>query len=216
MKSTTKFLSTFLLVLCISPACFGDLAFTSISGGFAEYSAFMRGYRFEVFNPISVNQLGVFDLNSDGWTGEPTTFVGLYAESTMSPLASAEVAPTSSLDPTLFDNGSDVSGQYRFESIAPIVLLPGFYRVAANMADIDSTNFDVAFNLTPGGVNPNVGNFDGVRSDDVIDEYPGGIQFPGAIVTGGGFAFTTIPEPSSLAFLCLAGLSTALVNRRRS
>ncbi len=214
-----KFYSTALALCCVSVFCVssataGTIPFTSVTGAQSSGSGVVRGYRFRVLSEVTVTSLGAFDVASNGWSGNPSVFVGLWRDNG-SLIASREVRPDSALNGTVFTDINGVTGQFRFESLASELLLsPGFYRVASNLADITGGEF---FNTaTPQGINPDIQILGHWANTSVANGFPN--SFVSNSITLSGTILlksTAVPEPSSL-FACAISLGLVVWRKRRA
>jgi hypothetical protein len=96
----------------------------TLTGSYSAYYTgdFLTGWAFTTSRPITVSDLGLFDIWNDGLVS--TAEVVLWEESARSILVRAAVPATISAD------SSWVSG-FRYVGIEPVVLAPGDYVVAA-------------------------------------------------------------------------------------
>ncbi len=107
-------------------------AAVQITGSYSwhYYGDFTLGYRFELRQPITLTDLGLFDLGSDGLVR--TAEVALWNTTTGSLLLSEAVPSTGSADSSLY-------GGFRWVGVEPTSLLPGDYIVVCQTF---SSNFD--------------------------------------------------------------------------
>ena len=167
------------------------------------------GWEFIVSAPVVVDGLGFLDLGADGLGTSHQ--VGLWDGTSSALLASTTVTSGSTLVAS-----ADASGDWRFESVAPIVLGPGVYIIGAY------------YPVGPFGGTALDG---GLASATVITTIPevsfvtsrgsaGAFGIPGAL--GGTYApgvfgptfsvarsVTPVPEPGSLMLLGVGGLACA-------
>jgi len=176
------------------------------AGAGATYS---QGYRFVVgADDLSVDALGMWDHDADGLLVDHQ--VAIYTD-TGTQLAVATVPAGTS---------GTLVGQYRYTSIAPIILDSGIaYRIAAffNTGE-DYMNNGATFSVDSAASSyASFSSWYGGPAGSVA--FPGG---PGAS-TGGyigpnlNFSVVSVPEPNSMILTCLASAGVLrLVRRRRS
>jgi len=211
------FLVTIILFLSNSVSADLILPFTGSTGmNNVDISGIMRGYRFQVLNNVTVGALGVLDVGADGWTGPPATFVGLWTDTAIL-LGSVEVANTSPLDSTVF-TANAFSARFRRETLAvPILLTPGFYRVAAELGDITEAS-DFYVGVTPTGLHSDIGSIqNATREDNTENAFPSDLGTFGVADLGGTIflEITAVPEPSSACLIALGLAAFGIVRLRR-
>lgn len=160
------------------------------------------GWSFRVINPITINQLGVWDAGANG-LGLPSSRVGLWTA------AGALLASATVTDASEQVASASADGEWLFEGIASLTLVPGSYVIgsvniaAAPLAQTNApftTTADIA--LTGGVQGPN----------------NAGLAFPGSSFRIPIFGPTmrlaenNVPEPAGVA---LVGLGLALMAFRR-
>ena len=177
------------------------------------------GWAFTLSAPITVNALGLFDVDGDGLAGEHglglwTSGGSLLALATISDANSSPVGSTSSL------------GNWRFTAIVPLVLAAGEYVIGAGYAVSNSTNstgFGDQF-----VADATVSTAPGVTFDEA--RFGPGFGFPlnSTFILPDGFfgpnlsavPFAGVAEPASLLLLGtglagLTGLAAWRARRRR-
>jgi hypothetical protein len=137
---------TGLLVLCtltFARPLFAQTKFTAWSlptvanGNFETKKDYGVCYDFEVIQPITVSELGMFDDGGDGIQGSAVIRVQLYEDSGKASLL---------LESMTFDaaNSGELRGGFRFNRLAQsVTLLPGRYTLAANGFDATNKVYDV-------------------------------------------------------------------------
>src|SRR5207245_3210203 len=145
MKTTT--LMTVLCAVVLSPAQAGDIGVDPTSGSTGLVSGsggLTLGWEFQVTasDGIVVDGLGFWDHQSDGLLFGQTFPVGLWDASTGTLLRNSVITSASTLLPSL-----DPDGSWRVNSVSPLYLAPGSYRVGALMPD-SGANQIVAFGAT--------------------------------------------------------------------
>jgi len=127
-----------LVLVAVAPVAMGQ-AITGFSGG-SEYPLYyggstgdVVGFRFEVLSPLEVDMLGVWNAdNSAGGAGLTSTHqVGIW-DASQALLASVTVDPAT----------GTVVGQWTYESITPVTLMPGqVYTAGALYTGDDNDNY---------------------------------------------------------------------------
>ncbi len=131
-------ITTLITVFCavaLSRAQAGTIGVDPTSGGTALASGFgglTLGWEFEVSatDGIVVDGLGFWDHQSDGFLFGQTFPVGLWDASTGTLLRDSVITSASTLKPSLH-----ADGDWRVNSVSPLFLAPGFYRVGALMPE---------------------------------------------------------------------------------
>jgi len=164
------------------------------------------GWQFSVSAPITIDGLGIFDVDPAG-LGEAHQ-VGLWNNS------GTLLASTTVTSGSTFVSSVSSAGDWLFQSIAPVVIVPGNYVVGGFYA---TTVDSVMANATITTV-PQISFLASRASTEVAFAEPGvyGLVEPG--VFGGNIRVQTpaaIPEPGSMLLLA-SGLGTLIARRRRS
>jgi hypothetical protein len=176
-------------------------AVTNITGASTALNAdFSLGWEFTPTSNLLVNQLGVFDENSNGLSSSHQ--VGIFRVSDQALVAS-----------TVVSTGNTLDSGFRYANITPTVLTSGQnYIVAALYTTagvdrfmFDSTSFTTSSALT--FVTPRFSN----TSSFVFPT----TSFPGPKgYFSANFKFAVAPEPGTLAFLMVGGVLAAIKRRR--
>src|SRR6266581_1295234 len=121
------------------PSQAGTIGVDPTSGGTALVSGsggLTLGWEFQVSatDGIVVDGLGFWDYQSDGFLFGQTFPVGLWDASTGTLLRDSVITSASTLKPSLH-----ADGDWRVNSVSPLFLAPGFYRVGALMPESGST-----------------------------------------------------------------------------
>jgi hypothetical protein len=103
---------------------------SGVNGAVSGYGGLTLGWEFQVtaINGITVDGLGFWDYQSDGFLFGQTFDVGLWDAATGTLLRESVVASAATLKPSL-----DPDGGWRIYSISPVYLPPGVYRIGALM-----------------------------------------------------------------------------------
>lgn len=165
------------------------------------------GWQFTVNAPITIDGLGIFDVNPAGLSESHQ--VGLW-DNNGNLLASATVTSGSTLVASISN-----AGDWLFANIAPIVLLPGTYVTSAFYA----TSADSVIGNTTITTIPEISFAASRASSEGAFAEAGvyGLVEPGvfgANIRAGGAPVAAVPEPASL-LLVGSGLATVLSRRRR-
>ena len=147
MKTTTLTTIFCAFALALSPAQAGTIGVDPTSGGTALVSGFgglTLGWEFEVSatDGIVVDGLGFWDHQSDGFLFGQTFPVGLWDASTGTLLRDSVITSASTLKPSLH-----ADGDWRVNSVSPVFLAPGLYRIAALMP-VSGANQTVGYGAT--------------------------------------------------------------------
>ena len=171
---------------------------TSVNGNFNGTA----GWSFEPVNSLSVTGLGVFNYII---MNQGDTQVGLWA------------ANGTLLRSNTITASSALNNQSRYESITPILLVPGqVYHLGVYVPATGTVLLGV---VTPDTGTVNISPDVHLRS--TANTGPGFV-FPaeaappdGAILLGPNFRYNFVPEPSSFALLCLGAFAVTLVRRKK-
>ena len=159
------------------------------------------GNNFQVLTTVTVTGLGYYAESISGLVN--SNQVALY-DSVGTLLASATV-----------DNTNPLVGHFRYVTVAPVVLTPGFYQIDGVSQNSEYTSNDFGFATDPALVyldnlwyqDPLGPTFQTGVQNDVADGYWGPNLFLGAP--------TFTPEPMSLALLGAGLAGLGLVRRKR-
>jgi hypothetical protein len=122
--------------LCLSiaiPLSAGTLGVDALSGTAGYAGGVTEGYEFEVTNSdgIVVDGLGFWDDRSDGFVLGQTFSVGLWEAGTGTLLCSTVITSSSTLT-----SSAHPGGDWRINSVTPIHLPPGLYRMGGLLPDM--------------------------------------------------------------------------------
>ncbi len=185
------------LLFCVVPASVQStpmLPFDGAGGGVYMAQNRVMGYQFEVFSPILLEGLGVFDVYADGWPPSSPNSSGnvnvrLWTEGARF-VVEQTVTPTSTLDGTTFSVGG-ITGAYRYQSLElPILLTEGIYRVGAELQDLGGYN--VVLSATPENLPAAIGNLREAYGNGDY-QYPDILQDAGEIHMGGSILYEDAP-----------------------
>ncbi len=158
------------------------------------------GWSFAITNSIEVTSLGFWDDSLDGLVAAHD--VGIWTD-TGTLLSSTTI---------LSGAGSALIGEFRYEAIAPLLLGPGSYVIGANIPiNADNYRFNPSSVTTASDIT--FGN--GIRSSA-----NSGFAFPSLDANTGRigpnflFEAADVPEPSTLALLCVGLVAGSAVRRR--
>lgn len=131
---TTPFITIFCSIV-LSPALAGTIGVDPTSGStglVSGYGGLTLGWEFEVTaaEGITVDGLGFWDHQSDGFLFSQTFPVGLWDPSTGTLLRSSVITSASTSEASL-----DPDGGWRVNSVSPVYLAPGLYRIGALMPE---------------------------------------------------------------------------------
>jgi hypothetical protein len=161
------------------------------------------GWQFSVNTPVTVDGLGVFDVNNPGFAERHQ--VGLWDN------GGTLLAQTIVSDGSALVLSASNAGDWRFENIAPIVLGPGTYVVGAFYSDSgDSVMANATLALAP-----QISFLASRASTEAAFAMPGvyGLVEPG--VFAANVRINAVPEPASMLLLG-SGIATLVARRRRS
>jgi hypothetical protein len=163
------------------------------------------GWQFSVSAPITIDGLGLFDVNPSGF-GE-THQVGLW-DNSGTLLASATVTSGSTLV-----NSVSNSGDWLFENIAPVLLAPGTYVTGAFFA----TSADSVMASATITTIPQISFLASRASMEGAFAEPGvyGLVEPGVFAANVRVQTAAVPEPTTLALIG-TGLVAVRARRRRA
>lgn len=219
MKTST--LITILCALILSPAHAGTIAVdptSGVEGLVSGYGGLTLGWEFQVSatNGITVDGLGFWDDQSDGFLFGQTFDVGLWDASSGTLLRESVITSSSALKPSL-----DPAGGWRVNSVSPLFLASGSYRIGALMpvsGANDIVSDPATFQSAPGvsfvGFLRQIGSPTLAMPDT-------GPPYPSAVWFGPTFTFTLGPLPPSGAVVApgsytatygTGGLNTLLRN----
>jgi hypothetical protein len=186
--------------------CRAGVALTAFSGhstfGSFDNTNQTIGWQFSTSTTIDVTHLGFWDASPGNPLGQ-THQVGLWT-GTGTLLASTTVLTTSAL-----------TGDFRYESIAPVTLGPGTYLIGAEIkAPFLDFYATFATSITTAPEITHLG--------DARNASGGGFSSPGIVTTNEGrfgpnfqFNVNSVPEPGSLTLLGLGSMSFAAYALRR-
>ena len=201
---TPLLMATFALLIATRPAAGADtlaLDVTSDTGVFAG-SFTNLGWQFTVNAPILVDGLGVFDVNPAGLVESHQ--IGLW-DNNGTLLAATTVTNGSTLVPSVSNNGD-----WLFQSIAPVLLLPGTYVTGAFYPS--SVNADTAMALATITTVPQISFLHSRGSQEGVFAEPGvfGGAEPGVFGADIRIAAATVPDQES-TFALLAAVAAGLM-----
>lgn len=185
----------------------GEVAVSSGTGGLT------LGYEFQVAVPggITVDGLGYWDYQANGFLLNQTFDVGLWDASSAVLLRSSTITSASALQ-----TSAHPSGDWRINPVTPLNLAPGLYRIGAliPVQGANGTVVDVATFTTAPGVT--LVRFMRQIGSSTLAMPNIGPAYPEAEWFGPTFTIAPVPEPSPVVFL-LASLScVSLFSYRRS
>jgi hypothetical protein len=142
MKTAT--LTALLFAIFLSSVHAGTIAIDPTNGTTALSGGVTVGWEFQVTNVdgIIVDGLGFWDHQSDGFLFSQTFPVGLWDPTTGALLRDTLITSNSKLKPSLHPDGD-----WRFNSVSPLYLSPGAYRIGARLPDA-AANQIVDFSAT--------------------------------------------------------------------
>lgn len=200
-------------VLAIALAAFGNakaaaIAAVSFDSGDTLFSGlgYEMGYVFTPTVDILVTDLGFYDLGGDGLSQSHD--VGIFDTTVdLSLLASVTVA-SGTADPLI---GTLPNGAFRYHSlVTPLLLLANqTYAIAGIMGGsgtADAIPYDGFTNIAADPlITVDFVNGGRYTTSDVL-VYPAGTA-SGQFYMAPNFLFTTVPEPSSVALMCIGGVA---------
>lgn len=175
---------------------------SSFTGGLASSSSATRGFRFQATQDLAVTALGVYDVRGDGLvltSGRSGVDVGLW-DDTGNLLGQVLVSG---------DTTAPILNGFRYANLSTSIDLTAnsFYRVGADLSDLDNNSPDFVGRATPNtvnGINPDqsyaVGGF---NFPNLIQDSPGQVQLGGNILFGDEIS-TSVPFEFSPALGLLA------------
>jgi len=191
--------------------------FNTIGGTFSGTSLpnGLIGTTFQITSTLDVDSLAFVDAGGDGLGGSVT--VGIYKASPFNaiPNGSAFFNATPEVSTTITGNGTALSGNYVWKSVATTTLAPGYYGLLITSPALSGDNFgdahlsdSVPTYATTGGV------FGG------IGDVSGGTFAAPTFATANrfklvNFGFTPVPEPETYAMIAGVGLVAFGLWRRR-
>ncbi len=157
------------------------------------------GWEFQLTAPVLVTGMGYWDRGADGLVNAHT--VGLWNLSNPSLVLASTVVTTASSTPVA---STSVSGNWRFNSISPLTLLPGSYVVGATIlsGDVDLQQFNSVATMFPAATFIQARN---VGGSSLTFPNPSSVHNDG--VFGPNLQVTGVPE-SSAGLAAIAGALT--------
>jgi hypothetical protein len=196
------------LVCCRIEATAATTAVTVDVAGTMVGIPFSLGYRFDVAQPISVTDLGKFDVDGGGIADG--TLVRLYDWTSGAEIATATLGSTSTMETT---------GSYNsyFESITPVTLNPGTYLLATESAAGDFVY--TLGSLTSVTFAPGVTWVEGRATPVGSPAMPATADATTFLIArsedssyfGPNFKFDAVPEPGTFVLTTMGGLVTILM-----
>ena len=205
MKTMFRWLGVAAFTLALAPTAEAGLILdvTSDTQVFAPGVFHNIGWQFTVNAPITVDGLGVFDVNAPGLAERHQ--VGLW-DNGGTLLAQTTVHSLSALTPSVSN-----AGDWLFEDIAPIVLQPGTYITSA----FYPTSADSVIGNATIATTPQISFLASRASSEIVFAQAGvyGLVEPG--VFAANLRFRDVPEPASLLVIG-SGFAALGIRRRRS
>ena len=185
----------------------GEVAVGSGTGGLTA------GYEFQVTAPggITVDGLGYWDYQANGFLLNQTFDVGLWDASSSALLRSSTITSSSALQ-----TSAHPSGDWRINPVTPLTLAPGLYRIGAliPVQGANETVVDVATFTTAPGVT--LVRFMRQLGSSTLAMPNIGPAYPEAEWFGPTFTIAAVPEPSPVVFLLASLISVCLFSYRSS
>ena len=177
------------------------------------------GMDFQVNQPIEITQMGAFNSGQAGFLSPVE--VGIFSDSTTLEIPGTDVVFT----PIDGSNPGTLVGNNRFETLPlPSSWLLGTYSIVYFNGDANNEMFYNFFHNNGSGGGDTGGGLISFVGDSRFGGSPS-ISFPTNIDGSGGnstinyqagtFAFTAVPEPSSIALFALGTVGLCIAARRR-
>jgi hypothetical protein len=200
----TTILSTILCTAILSSAQASTIGVDPVAGETALASGLgglTVGWEFRVSAPdgILVDGLGFWDYRSDGFLLDQTFHVGLWNASSGTLLGNSIITSASISQPSIHP-----TGDWRINSISPVFLASGFYRIGALMpaSGANPIIITAAVQSAPGVTFVRYLRQLGNPALTMPDILPA----TESTLIGPTFTFTPVPEPGPISLL-LVGLS---------
>jgi hypothetical protein len=200
-------LAGLICTLVVSTARAGSIA-VDVSGGqtglVSGFGGLTLGWEFEVTEGITVDGLGFWDHQGNGFSFGQTFPVGLWEASTGTLLGSSVITSGSALKAS-----AGAGGGWRVNAITPISLAPGLYRIGALMPEAGGNQIitDGAEVQTAGGIN--VVRYLRELGSATLAMPDRRMNFPDDVNFGPTFTFTAGPVTPSSAAVAPAAFKTA-------